>query len=126
MRFLKQWVPALVWAAVIIVASNDTFSSDNTREWLERIVGRELPDAVNFSVRKLAHLIEYAILGILAWRAERRVWLAIAFAVVIAAIDETRQGFTMTRSGSPFDVLLDTFGATIGALAVQRLSSRRR
>jgi len=119
MRFLKQWLPVIVWAVVIVSASSDAFSSDHTRHWLEVLLRRDLPDAVNYGVRKASHVLEYAVLGALAWRADRRLALAIGIALAVASIDELRQTFTLTRTGSPWDVLLDGCGGTVGAAALR-------
>jgi len=124
MRFLKQWFPVILWAAVIIGASSDTFSSDHTRHWLEVLLQRDLPDAVNFTVRKCSHVLEYAILGALAWRADRRLTVAIGAALLVATLDELRQGLTLTRTGSPWDVLIDVCGGSLGAVAFRRWGER--
>jgi VanZ family protein len=76
-------------------------------------------EVVNFAVRKLAHFVEYAILAALTWRADRRVLVALGVALAVAVVDETQQAFTMFRTGSPFDVLLDCAGAAT-ALAFLR------
>ena len=114
MRFAKQWGPAIAWAAVILLASNDSFSSEHSRAWLRALFGDTALDVLNFAVRKLAHFVEYAILGALAWRADRRLLVALGFAMAVAVVDETQQAFTMFRTGSPFDVLLDCAGAATG------------
>jgi len=126
MRFAKQWLPVILWAAVILMASNDAFSSDNSREWLDMFLGGYASETLNFTVRKLSHVVEYAILGALAWRAGRRAALAVAVAVAVALFDETRQTLTVSRSGSLWDVLLDTAGASAAVAAATWLSSRFR
>jgi VanZ family protein len=126
MRFAKQWLPVILWAAVILIASDDSFSSDNSRDWLAILFGRHSSEALNYAVRKLAHVVEYAILGALALRAGRRATLAVAVAIAVALIDETRQSFTMARTGSVWDVLLDTAGACAAIALLALLSSRFR
>jgi VanZ family protein len=125
MRFLKQWFPVILWAAVIVGASSDTFSSDHTRHWLEVLLRRQLPDAVNYTVRKCSHVLEYAILGALAFRADRRLTVAIGVALAVSTIDELRQGFTLTRTGSPWDVVIDVCGGSLGAATFRRWGGRR-
>jgi VanZ family protein len=129
MRLIKLWLPVVIWAAIILSASNDSFSADETGGLLERLFGREMPHAVNVAVRKAGHLLAYGILGALAFRANRR--LAVAFGVVllVAVIDESNQGMTRLRTGSAWDVLLDLAGAALAIIvfpaARARLSSRR-
>jgi VanZ family protein len=121
MRLLKLWLPVVLWAAVILSAANDQFSAEHTQGWFERLFGRELPYAAHVAVRKMAHLLEYGILGALAWRADRRAFVAIAIAVLVAIADESIQASTVTRTGSPWDVALDGVGATLAVFAARRL-----
>ena len=129
MRLVKLWLPVVIWAAIILSASNDAFSADETGSFLDLLFGRPMPWAVNVAVRKGGHLLAYGILGALAYRANRR--LAVAFGVVllVASADEYSQGLTLTRTGSPWDVLLDLAGAALAVIvfpaARARLSSRR-
>ena len=120
MSIVKYWIPVVLWTVVILAASNETFSSGASKNWMERILGREVPPPVNVTVRKLAHVLEYGILAALVWRADRRAAVVLGYALVVAILDETRQGLTRTRSGSPWDVMLDFCGALIGMLLVRK------
>ena len=130
---VSAWAPVALWLAVIFSLSGDRFSDVNTAVWLSGmpLVGALLPPAAievgNFIVRKCAHFVEYAVLGMLIFRALRstrprvrkRQLLAVAvgLAVLCASLDELRQLLaTFTRSGTPRDVLLDGTGALAGAL----------
>jgi VanZ family protein len=115
MRYLK-WLPPLLWAAIILSASTDTFSSDATGGWLTAVAGERVPEAVNNIVRKGGHVAGYAVLSMLAWFASRRFLPSIVFAALVAVLDETRQGFSRLREGSPWDVLLDTSSAALTLL----------
>jgi len=141
-RFLTYWLPPIAWVAVILSASTDTFSGANTGSVLERImvwltghpVAPATLDAMNFVIRKCAHLTEYGILGALTFRALRgektswslgwAVW-AIVLAACAASIDEFHQTFVPSRTGTPWDVLLDSFGAFLVQAAIA-VSTRRR
>jgi hypothetical protein len=79
--------------------------------------------------RKAAHVIEYAILGALWFRAFTRsgtarppaaTWLAVALSAGCAALDEGHQALLADRTGSVADVLLDTLGA-LAAVVPARL-----
>ncbi len=117
LRFLKAWLPVIVWAAIILSAANDEFSEPTTRGWLEGILG-DVPKVVNSLFRKGGHIVGYAILGLLAWRAHRTLLVALLVAIAVAIADETMQSMTLTREGSMYDVLLDACGALLALLCV--------
>ena len=81
-----------------------------------------------FFVRKTAHFTEYAILGLLFYlnlnhhssqkQSPKLFTLAILFSALYACTDEFHQLFVPGRTGQPFDVLVDTLGATFGCLVV--------
>ena len=129
LRFLKAWLPVLLWAAIILSAANDEFSEPTTRGWLERFLG-DVPKALNSLIRKGGHIAAYAILGLLAWRAHRTLFMALFIAIAVAITDETMQSLTLTREGSVFDVLLDACGALLALLCVpavrERLAARQK
>lgn len=136
MRFLKYWLPLLVWMIVIFGASTDLGATKNTSRfigpvlhWLFPNIADESVERVQTVVRKSSHAIEYAILGLLFWRARRKsfsnssaAWqwrdagIAIVFCAFYAATDEFHQTFVAGRQGSPWDVLLDISGAVAGMI----------
>ena len=140
-RFLRYWLPPLVWALVIFVGSTDLMSAQQTSrfiapflQWLVPDIAPETIRTIQFGLRKAAHVAEYAILAALLLRAvrgDRRElrWHDAALAVVIAAVgaalDEYHQSFVASRTGSPGDVLIDLCGAVLGASACWWLLSRR-
>jgi VanZ family protein len=88
-------------------------------------------EAIHHVFRKCCHLTEYAILGILLWRAVRKPirhdprpwsWREAAIAVLIvflyASTDEFHQMFVPTRTPTVSDVFIDTSGAIIGMLVL--------
>ncbi len=56
-------IPLVVWLGAIAVASTDLASTTHT--------DAVIPDDLSVAVRKLAHLVEYAVLGLLAARGLR-------------------------------------------------------
>ncbi len=95
---------------------------------------------LNFAVRKLAHLTEYAIfapllyislLGAdeLQWRPRTALWSAV-IAAAYSLTDEFHQSFVPNRTASLADCALDTTGAILGLVvtyvAIQLLGSGRR
>jgi VanZ family protein len=125
MRLVKLWLPLILWAAVILSASNDTFSSSHSQSWLTTLLGGEVSAALNIAVRKLGHLFAYGILGALAWRADRRILVAVVVALLVAATDEWQQSRTLLRTGTPWDVLLDLCGAWLGIVTMRKLLTSR-
>lgn len=79
-------------------------------------------------IRRLAHLTEYASLGlsmscaslIMSGR-QRKIWVLLA-GICIAAIDEYIQQFSGGRTSTWHDVVFDTVGCSIGIMAVAVLS----
>lgn len=125
MTLLSKWLPVVLWAALILSAANDQFSDEQTAGWLERVLGVVVPGAVNATMRKSGHVLAYAVLALLAWRAERNVAVALAVALAVAISDEMMQAMTITREGSIYDVLLDTCGAALALGALLRFRGRR-
>jgi VanZ family protein len=117
LKLLSRWLPVILWTMLILSAANDRFSDEQTAGWLERTFGMTLPRVVNVVMRKSGHVLAYAILALLARRAQGSFRIALAIAFAVSVTDETMQAMTATREGSPFDVLLDTCAAAL-ALAV--------
>jgi VanZ family protein len=91
-------------------------------------MSEETFERYHYITRKTAHFVEYAILGILAWRtfgndpafrsysAAHQFWLALLVAAFYASTDEFHQKFVATREPAVRDVVLDTCGAGAGLL----------
>jgi VanZ family protein len=145
-RFLKYWLPVVVWMAVIFGLSTNAGSSANTSRiiepllrWLFPTISSGTMEQVHTFVRKAAHLGEYAVLGLLLWRALRQTrrhgigssrWKAAAAVVLMsvayAATDEFHQSFVPTRGASVRDVVIDTCGTLIGLALGCVWTNRRR
>ena len=91
-----------------------------------------IPDVshlTNGLLRKLAHLTEYAWLGIAlnsAFRALRiphGVKLTLGISFLVASVDESIQIFSPGRSAEFKDVLIDTTGAGLGILLAAALAA---
>ncbi len=140
---IERWGPVVIWISVIFVFSSDEFSANHTGNWLAiviRAVFGELSPVwfatVHATVRKGAHLVEYAVLGWLTHRAliargeggaVRRWVVILVLATACAAMDELHQFlFTAYRTGKAFDVAIDVTGATLGALIARRRFTTRR
>ena len=134
------WGPPIAWMALILIASSDLMSAEHTSRFIGPVLRWMFPDiaaeqvtAVQFYVRKTAHVIEYAILGVLLMRALAAgvkmvapgdVVVALVVALLCAGTDEFHQSLVRSRTGSPFDVMLDLAGAYLGVITY--LLVRRR
>ena len=121
----------VAWAALILSLSGGGASSNNTGLLLRFIfptLSEETFAAVNFSLRKLAHVVGYAVLSLLNSRAllGRQRPLAVILAMIVAIIDEVHQSTIPTRSGSPLDAVLDTAAATVAQWSAARMARRRQ
>jgi VanZ family protein len=146
-RFLKYWLPLLLWMSLIFSASTTAgapnISSAFLRPilyWIDPKMSDDTFEIIHTCVRKMAHLTEYAALGFLALRAmrgdpkfahktlSRQVALAVVFSAIYASSDEFHQRYVPGRHPAVTDVMIDTTGATIGiglTLAVERIRRPR-
>ena len=143
---LSRYLPLIAWMAFISFASTGNFSAGNTSRIIGPLVLWLFPDTspetmlmIHGITRKIAHLAEYALLGILAARAfrgsprealrERWFLVSLALVVVYALVDEYHQSFVPSRTGTIYDSLIDIAGGLAALIAVRRrdwASLRRR
>jgi VanZ family protein len=142
--FIRYWLLPLGWMSLIFLGSSDSRSYVHSSRlvepllhWLFPHMTREHIEAIHYFLRKCAHLTEYAVLGLLLWRALRKPlpndprpwrWREAALAVVIvflyAATDEFHQRYVATRTPHVTDVFLDTTGAIIGMILLRTLGQQ--
>jgi VanZ family protein len=154
-RLASLCLPLLLWLAVITLASTDIGSEAHTGPCFLRFLHLVFPHqtarvpadfpGLMWAVRKMAHILEYAVLGALAsWtlgrafpdyfrrfgdsratgaagdagrRALRRIALAVLlFGGAVAISDELHQSFVRSRTASPRDVGFDLVGVFLGVL----------
>jgi VanZ family protein len=126
--WIKPWWPVALMTALIAISSSATFGSDHTSgplRWFWQAIFGPVNDArwdfIHFLIRKTGHFTGYGTLGLAwlrAWRMSLprvhfllRGVLAVMGTAFIASCDEYHQTFIPNRTGSPWDVLLDTCGA---------------
>ncbi|SNT15129.1 VanZ like family protein [Granulicella rosea] len=137
---LGVWLPAMIAAACIVAESTNTFSSENTSDWLRPVVqhifGPMNDDAwadVHHLIRKTGHFLGYGAvcltflrawllsfgtreaMSTASWR-WRSCLAAIACTFAVASADEIHQTMIPSRTGQFSDVLLDTCGGTVMCL----------
>ena len=125
---LKAWIAAILWLIVIAIESSALLSAHNTSRILYPLLhflfgmDWERFHYWHFYIRKAGHVVGYAILSILLFRAWRATlpamsdakwtprWanIAILGTALVASLDEWHQSFIPTRTGAVRDVVLDT------------------
>ncbi|HEV7733817.1 MAG TPA: VanZ family protein [Candidatus Binatia bacterium] len=140
MTVLRGWLPVVCWAGVISLLSSGAFSGDHTSSVLLPILSALFPGAhphdlerAHAVIRKLAHVVEYMILGGLTLRAlrlqgvslVRAMATAIVLGALFAASDELHQAFVPSRTAAFGDVLIDTAGVA-GGVVLWRLAREPR
>lgn len=105
--FFSSWLPVAAWAGLIFYLSSIPGLRTNLGVW-------------DLVLRKIAHIVEFAMLATLIHRAAKRTWpgtlplkriLWVAFfAILYAMSDEFHQMFVPHRGPSPVDVLIDSIG----------------
>ena len=122
-QWTRAWLPLAAYMALIFYLS----SLPHPDEELPKFLFEKLGD-------KLLHLIEYAVLAVLCYRAFRRaagpfvaehaVVLAIMAVSLYGATDEVHQAFVPFRTATWLDWVADTAGAVIGVIGSRYLTER--
>ena len=119
--FLRYWMPVCAYAGLIFYLSSQPHPED------------DLPSFVLSFSDKVLHVVEYAVLGGLCYRAlcwgtneswgNRALPLAVLFASLYGISDEIHQSFVPFRDSSWLDWVADTIGAAVGAAVMSRLDN---
>ena len=107
--FIRYWLPPIIWMALIFYLSSRLRAS---------ATGKFLFD---FLIFKTLHIIEYAILYFLLFRAfhsinnkqltiDNKLMLPIFLSIFYSISDEVHQTFVPTREGKIRDILIDILG----------------
>ena len=143
-RILQYWVPLLLWLITIFTFSTDAFSTAETSRIIVPLLTFFFPflspvqiELWHSVIRKCAHVTEYSVLAVLAYRtirldhpdprvASRR---TLVFLFLAAMFDEFHQRFTASRGPSIIDVGYDCLGGlsalwVIATYETWRLRSR--
>lgn len=139
---------ALFWIALIYYFSNQSSEKQDITYWIHTYLpeetwrpqlswiqfyynGKEISiqhigylNFVGFMLRKLAHLVEYSILGfimirvlVLFFSPLVSIVLTLGCGCLLAALDEFHQRFAEHRTPLVLDVVLDMIGILIGLIA---------
>ncbi len=123
-QWMRAWLPVIAYMSLIFYLS----SLPHPDEDLPKFLFEKLGD-------KFLHVVEYAVLAALCYRAFRRTagsfaaGYAVLFAIVTAsaygATDEVHQAFVPFRTATWLDWVADTAGSAIGAVGFQRVVDGR-
>jgi VanZ family protein len=113
---LFYWLPPLVWMSFIFYLSS------------QHKVSLTHSYAPDFTIFKTLHVIEYAILFFLVFRAFHSIRHSLYFAhmasmiisILYAASDEIHQLYVSSRTGTIRDICIDTVGIIIMYIIVRR------
>ena len=127
-RILSPPILLSVWILFIFTRSLQPADlSASESQWVLDLIQSILPFQISLHfVRKSAHFIEFAMLGVLAHLTFRDItqkWLfsflfTVMFGISVALCDETIQLFVSGRTGQIQDVWLDAAGAFTGVLTM--------
>ena len=124
---VQYWLPVVLWISFIFWMSTGMFSADNTYSFFAPLLRFLVPSIspkeiviFHMILRKLAHVTEYFVSGLLLFRAFRKssdenqewswAFFSLLGVVLIAASDELHQTFVLNRTASLIDVGIDIFG----------------
>lgn len=138
-----RYGPLVLWIGFISFASTSEFSAVNSSRFVRPLLLWLFPDiseaqlaGIHFLVRKVSHLVEYAMLAFLARRAfftssragiQRR-WfqLGLLLVVLCSLLDEFQQSFAPSRSASIVDSVVDVIGGLTVLLLFRAYDKRAR
>lgn len=129
---VRRWAAVAAWLLVISTLSSGWFGGAQTGYFLLPVIRWLFPSATlaqlvlaHHVLRKLAHFVEYLVLGVLLYRAidgttfnPRIALRALGLAVLFAVGDELHQSFVSGRTAAAWDCLIDAAGAAAGVALV--------
>ena len=135
-----SWILLISWMILIAVMSNQPAKVSDAQSIgvinILQIVGIDLNSIFgqlsNFIIRKCAHFLEYAILGVLFYNvltmyfsSKKLIVFCIILCMLYAITDEIHQLFVEGREGAVRDVIIDTCGGLFGTIVNNILYNKR-
>ena len=116
-HFLYYWLPFLLWLLLIYSFSSHPTKATSDIYWED------------FIIKKLAHIVEYAILTAFLYRAllssgirkKEAALTSIFFALVYGMTDEYHQSFIPGREPRIRDIVFDTIGSLLAIFIIWKL-----
>lgn len=113
----------IIWMIFIFVMSSSSSNQSNNQsgffvDIIVNIFNISNVDMVTLVVRKMAHLAEYFILGILLSNMfkcfDKKIYISVIMCILYAISDEIHQLYVPGRSGQFVDVVIDSVGGIFG------------
>lgn len=125
----------IIWMILIFVMSsfNADISSNQSGiivSFISKIFNINNIELLSLIIRKMAHFLEYFILGILMLNViinyNKKIYLSYIFSILYACLDEVHQLFVNGRSGQITDVLIDSTGIILGILLYRIIRYKKK
>lgn len=135
MKKIINLILLVLWMLFIFMMSSFNASDSSSQSgfivnFLNNVLKIENLDILSFIIRKLAHVTEYFILGLLTinclkdYEIKNIFIVSILFCILYSCTDEFHQLFVSGRSGSIKDVMIDSIGIIIG-IAIYKLLNKK-
>ena len=140
MSSYKNYLPPIMCAGFIFILSLEVFGDKTTFGILHYLLGfvdasmsKHKMKEIDFYIRKTAHIVVYATLAVLWFRAFMKsgksipaaVFLTFTFSLLCAGLDEYHQSLVPGRTGLVSDVYIDITGAGT-ALVISAIKTKTR
>lgn len=134
MKKIVKLLLIVIWLLVIFLFSNQDGSTSTslTNGILEKYLFFVDSDIFFMIIRKMAHITEYFILGILVlnfineFKIDKKIVVSILISFILASFDEFHQLFIPDRTGRLLDVFIDMIGASLGILILSLIKNHKK
>lgn len=134
MKKIVKLLLIIIWLLVIFLFSNQDGSTSTslTNGILEKYLFFVDSDIFFMIIRKMAHITEYFILGILVlnfineFKVDKKIIISILICFILASFDEFHQLFIPDRTGCLLDVFIDMIGASLGILILSLIKNHKK
>mgnify|MGYP002577438118 FL=1 len=134
MKKIVKLLLIIIWLFVIFLFSNQDGSTSTslTNGILEKYLFFVDSDMFFMIIRKMAHITEYFILGILVlnfineFKVDKKIIISILICFILASFDEFHQLFIPDRTGRLLDVFIDMIGASLGILILSLIKNHKK
>ena len=134
MKKIVKLLLIVIWLLVIFLFSNQDGSTSTslTNGILEKYLFFVDSDIFFMIIRKMAHITEYFILGILVlnfineFKIDKKIVVSILICFILASFDEFHQLFIHDRTGCLLDVFIDMIGASLGILILSLIKNHKK
>lgn len=134
MKKIVKLLLIIIWLLVIFLFSNQDGSTSTslTNGILEKYLFFLDSDIFFMIIRKMAHITEYFILGILVlnfineFKIDKKIVISILMCFILASFDEFHQLFIPDRTGCLLDVFIDMIGASLGISILSLIKNHKK